>query len=300
MSRETTIRWLADQAVSQSDGALELEGVHGSFWSGIQIARVHFSSPDLEVTLDRLHLVWFWLPPNRIQVPVLSVDRAVVERKRVSADPTPVPDTLALPISIHIGRAAVAHLAVMSPGDSIVRIEGIEVDGQANARDLNFNVRVDDAMGVSVNATAAVAATAPFATAVEAKLHVRDAPMIDSVELDVRGPLARLAVTAQANFVDAASAPAVEDLIVLAPWVFNRFGHVAIVSQVGPDFIEVIQQNAGPFGATRERFALTRTNGVVRVENDRVLGWLRLPARPASAPAAAPAPGRGGLASPAS
>jgi len=75
----------------------------------------------------------------------------------------------------------------------------------------------------------------------------------------------------------AASAPAVEDLIVLAPWVFNRYGHVAIVSAVGPDFVEVIQQNAGPFGATRERFALTRADGLVHVENDRVLGWLRMP-----------------------
>jgi len=96
---------------------------------------------------------------------------------------------------------------------------------------------------------------------------------------------------------NAASAPVAEDLIVLAPWVFNRYGHVAIVSEVGPDFVEVIQQNAGPFGATRERFALTRANGVVRVENDRVLGWLRMPP---PAPASAPTPGRGGLASPAS
>ena len=63
----------------------------------------------------------------------------------------------------------------------------------------------------------------------------------------------------------------------LAPWVFNRYGHVAIVSAVGPDFVEVIQQNAGPFGATRERFALTRADGLVHVENDRVLGWLRMP-----------------------
>ena len=73
----------------------------------------------------------------------------------------------------------------------------------------------------------------------------------------------------------AGSSPATEDLIVFAPWVLNRFGHVAIVSEVGPDFIEVVQQNAGPFGSTRERFPLEQRDGRVRVGNDRVLGWLR-------------------------
>lgn len=70
--------------------------------------------------------------------------------------------------------------------------------------------------------------------------------------------------------------PQPEDLIVFAPWMFNRYGHVAIVSAVGPDFIEVIQQNPGPFGSSRERYALEPKGP--RVAHDRVLGWLRRPA----------------------
>lgn len=72
----------------------------------------------------------------------------------------------------------------------------------------------------------------------------------------------------------AGGAPRDEDLIVFAPWTFNRYGHVAIVSAVGPDFIEVIQQNPGPFGSSRERYALEQGR---RVAHDRVLGWLRRP-----------------------
>jgi hypothetical protein len=79
----------------------------------------------------------------------------------------------------------------------------------------------------------------------------------------------------------AGSRPLVDDLIVFAPWALNRFGHVAIVSEVGADFIEVIQQNAGPFGTTRERFPLLRHEGQWRVGHDRVLGWLRREPRPA-------------------
>ncbi|ARN21717.1 CHAP domain-containing protein [Piscinibacter gummiphilus] len=73
----------------------------------------------------------------------------------------------------------------------------------------------------------------------------------------------------------AGSRPLADDLIVFAPWALNRFGHVAIVSQVGDDFIEVIQQNPGPFGSTRERFPLERHEGQWRVGHDRVQGWLR-------------------------
>ncbi|GGY11859.1 CHAP domain-containing protein [Paludibacterium paludis] len=70
--------------------------------------------------------------------------------------------------------------------------------------------------------------------------------------------------------------PREEDLIVFAPWVFNRYGHVAIVSAVDEDSIEIIQQNPGPFGTSRERLPLDSQTGAPRVAHDRVLGWLRL------------------------
>lgn len=71
--------------------------------------------------------------------------------------------------------------------------------------------------------------------------------------------------------------PAVNDLVVFKPWLMNRFGHVAIVSKVTSSEIEVIQQNPGPFGSTRETYALKSTQGRWFVENERLLGWLRLP-----------------------
>ena len=215
MSRESTIRWLAQTAVSQSDGALELEGVHGSLWSGIEIARVHFDSPDLAVTIERLHLVWFWLPPKRIQIPVMSIDRAIVERKRTSADPTPTPETLALPVSVHIGRAEIAHLASVAPDGSAVRLEGIALDGRADARGLDLALHVHDALGVQVAAHGRIAAAAPFDTELAATLSVPSAPMLDVIEVHAKGPLERLPVVAQARFVDSAAAPATLSTVVM-------------------------------------------------------------------------------------
>jgi hypothetical protein len=74
------------------------------------------------------------------------------------------------------------------------------------------------------------------------------------------------------------SRPQVDDLVVFAPWTLNRYGHVAIISAVDDTIIEVVQQNPGPFGSTREQYPLhQRTDGVWVVEHARLLGWLRLP-----------------------
>jgi hypothetical protein len=68
--------------------------------------------------------------------------------------------------------------------------------------------------------------------------------------------------------------PKVGDLVVLDSIKGNPFGHVAIISKVSDKQIEVIQQNLGPKN-TRGYFLLTHTKSKYRIENKRVLGWLR-------------------------
>ena len=67
------------------------------------------------------------------------------------------------------------------------------------------------------------------------------------------------------------------DLLVLKPTIFNRFGHVSIVSKVDTKAmtIEVVQQNPGPFGESRESYMLSNDQNKWRIKSDRVLGWLR-------------------------
>lgn len=66
--------------------------------------------------------------------------------------------------------------------------------------------------------------------------------------------------------------PKVGDLVVYDGSFFNRFGHVAIISKVSKDKIEVIQQNCG---STRESYDFNSENRQFTIENDRILGWLR-------------------------
>ena len=71
--------------------------------------------------------------------------------------------------------------------------------------------------------------------------------------------------------------PEAGDIVVFDRWLFNPYGHVAIVAAVDGASIEIIQQNPGPFGSSRERLALAHANGHWTVASRRLLGWLRPP-----------------------
>ena len=70
--------------------------------------------------------------------------------------------------------------------------------------------------------------------------------------------------------------PAIGDLIVFDGTLFNRYGHVAIISKVQEKGIEIIQQNPGPYGKSRERLKITYAQGKWKIEDKNTLGWLRL------------------------
>ncbi len=71
------------------------------------------------------------------------------------------------------------------------------------------------------------------------------------------------------------SRPEVNDLVVYAPIITNRYGHVAIVSDVTDDSVEIIQQNPGPLGDSRETYSLIVKDKQWKIDNDRIMGWLR-------------------------
>ncbi|KRD08273.1 amidase [Flavobacterium sp. Root901] len=69
--------------------------------------------------------------------------------------------------------------------------------------------------------------------------------------------------------------PEVGDLVIFSGSLWNKFGHVAIISKVSENEIEIIQQNPGPFSSSREVIAFDNQEGKYKIENKRLLGWLR-------------------------
>jgi len=69
--------------------------------------------------------------------------------------------------------------------------------------------------------------------------------------------------------------PKVDDLVIYSATTLNKYGHVSIVSKVTENEVEIIQQNPGPFGNSREKYDLINGSGKWKIKNDRILGWLR-------------------------
>ena len=69
--------------------------------------------------------------------------------------------------------------------------------------------------------------------------------------------------------------PQENDLVVYDATMFNKYGHVAIISKVTDNKVEIIQQNPGPVGPSRETYKLTKTKGKWHIGHDKILGWLR-------------------------
>ncbi len=69
--------------------------------------------------------------------------------------------------------------------------------------------------------------------------------------------------------------PKVDDVLIFEGTTFNKYGHVAIVSNVIEEEIEIVQQNPGPFGKSRVSFQLGIKDGKWKIENKGILGWLR-------------------------
>ncbi|MBA2612756.1 MAG: CHAP domain-containing protein [Bacteroidetes bacterium] len=70
--------------------------------------------------------------------------------------------------------------------------------------------------------------------------------------------------------------PCIGDLIIFDGHAGNKYGHVAIISNVADHEIEIIQQNPGPFATSRVKYPLKKNKDIYTISHNRVLGWLRM------------------------
>ena len=70
--------------------------------------------------------------------------------------------------------------------------------------------------------------------------------------------------------------PAIDDLVVFDGNAYNRYGQLAIISNVTDTEIEIIRQNPGQFANSREKFPLLIKKGKWKIKAPKLLGWLRI------------------------
>ena len=70
--------------------------------------------------------------------------------------------------------------------------------------------------------------------------------------------------------------PQIGDIVVFDGYLFNHYGHVAIISTVSTDEVELIQQNYGYMSGSRKHLGLTESGLGWKIQHKRILGWLRI------------------------
>lgn len=70
--------------------------------------------------------------------------------------------------------------------------------------------------------------------------------------------------------------PAIGDLVIFDGTTGNPYGHVAIISDVTNRYIEIIQQNPGPFASSRIVLGLDSSSTGFTIQESRLLGRLRM------------------------
>jgi surface antigen len=69
--------------------------------------------------------------------------------------------------------------------------------------------------------------------------------------------------------------PQPDDLLVFDGTKYNKYGHVAIISNVTDNKITIVQQNPGASASSRATFSMSKRNGRWRINNQQIIGWLR-------------------------
>ncbi|MFT4535256.1 MAG: surface antigen [Saprospiraceae bacterium] len=69
--------------------------------------------------------------------------------------------------------------------------------------------------------------------------------------------------------------PKIGDLLIFGATQWNEFGHVAIISNVKNNSIEIAQQNPGSNNPSRKTYSLNSNDGTYSIGSPYVLGWLR-------------------------
>ena len=70
--------------------------------------------------------------------------------------------------------------------------------------------------------------------------------------------------------------PKKDDMLVFGKSPNNPFGHIAIITKITKDHIEIIQQNPGIGNPTRMKYPLYHKKGRYTLGEQYVLGWLRI------------------------
>jgi translocation and assembly module TamB len=278
---ESVLRWGVAKLGERLPCNLTVEGLTGSLSEPVRIQRLVCESDTLRVEASSVALDWSpWaltqerLDIDRLQAEVLSVE----SRGKREGQPTP-PDSLALPLAVHLGRLEVGTLTVRGVGNEIALREiDASYDGDSRSHHLVLRRLASD-WGTAAGELR-LGAQAPLP--LSARLRIDSAAVEGwpvAVEAALSGELRRI----QARAAGSVGTLPVQADVTLAPFEPDPLPEVAVRTQ-GLDLRRLFPSapqtaiSAQIEGAARGFDSLSGTLTAVNAQ-DGTLDAQRLPAR---------------------
>jgi translocation and assembly module TamB len=195
---EAGFAWAAAQIERLAGDRLVLENARGVLAREVLVSRIRYAeggtaveARDVALRLSPLSLALLTLRITALRCAELEISLAPSE------EPAHLPDTLALPLGIHISGARIERLTVKSGGEA-VELSGIAFAYSGGAGGHSLRDAAVEQDGTRFTGNAEIGAARPFPVQASIKARREQAPAAD-VSAELSGSLERLAVAARAE-----------------------------------------------------------------------------------------------------
>ena len=211
--REATLQQLLQTAAHASGGKLTVDGVTGSLYSKMHVARVRYEDEKRRAILENITLDW---SPRSLLGRELVLNEVAVGRidftvKQASDEPPAPPASLRLPLTIRAPRVAVDQLQIESGGNTTT-FNAVQLAVDSTGAKHHLRIANADTPWGKLKGQATLAADLPFALTADAELTgataMAGAPRAFTLAAKASGPLAKLSISASASISPSASTSA--------------------------------------------------------------------------------------------
>lgn len=179
-----------------SAGRLQIEQASGRLFGQLDIAKLSWQTPELQLHAEQIHLDWSpgALRHGRLQIAELSLAKLHII-SLPSSQPTIAPATLQLPLAVNLEKLAISRLEYGNVFTAD-RLSGqLRSDGRQH-RLSDFQI---ESSGATLRGQATLDGTAPLALDASAQIlgQLETQPL--TLDLEARGPLAKIALAITAS-----------------------------------------------------------------------------------------------------
>nr|WP_198981501.1 translocation/assembly module TamB domain-containing protein [Herbaspirillum sp. ASV7] len=180
LKTERGARLLWNGAVQALGGKLSGELAGGTVADGLQLRQLHYRDAQRILDIDRIDASWHLsLLGRKLTVNSLRVGTVQLNQQPSPAEPSTLPDSLALPLALEIRDVALEHLS-MTQGSSTTTLDKLNLHGSSDG--LQHNLVLDSLSTPYGDATALLHLNGKRPFALSGALELRGAYQNDSLK----------------------------------------------------------------------------------------------------------------------